>query len=340
MKMVNTQLVPIIYSRVIARKASKTKEQMKRVLLGTGVDEGGDKTSSMGMTAKQYSTLLENAKRESKDPYIAIKAAIDLPSTIHGPVGIAASNCATMKSSLEVTALYGCLRIPFVRIELIEKGKYTRCVMEAGSELGDQRDSAIDFLMSGIVHSIALIPDLPLKGFCVELTRPRPNEAQEFESLIPCPIRYGQEQNAMVFLTSELDYELPDANQEVYLDAIKRCNDIYSLHRVAVNEVDTVRNLFMRMSGQVCTIQQITDGIGMSARTLQRRLKKHGTSFQALLDEWLAKEASKYLLEENLTVEATSALLGYNDEANFRRAFKRWYGVSTGEYRETNHTNH
>ena len=88
------------------------------------------------------------------------------------------------------------------------------------------------------------------------------------------------------------------------------------------------------MSGQVCTIQQITKDMGMSARTLQRRLKQNGTSFQQLLDDWLAKEASKYLLDENLTVEATSVLLGYNDEANFRRAFKRWYGVSTGVYRQ------
>ena len=66
---------------------------------------------------------------------------------------------------------------------------------------------------------------------------------------------------------------------------------------------------------------------------MQRRLKTLGTSYQALLDKWLSQEAVKYLVEENLTVEVTAVLLGYADEANFRRAFKRWFGQAPGVYK-------
>lgn len=330
----NTQLIPIIYSRVIAREVSKDKEQMKRVLAGTGVDEGNDKTSSVGMTVNQYRILLENAQRISGDPYIALKAAINLPAGIHGPVGIASTYAPTLQSCLEVIAHFGCLRIPFARIKMIQEGKYTKYIADAGTQLEAQTGPAIDFLFTAIVNSLLLLSEGALRELSLELKRSRPADALIFESLLPCSIRYEQKHDAVVLLTSDLDREIPSANQEVYEDAMKRCHDIYSLQRFSTNEVDTVCNLFIRMSGQVCTIQQITKDMGMSARTLQRRLKQNGTSFQQLLDDWLAKEASKYLLDENLTVEATSVLLGYNDEANFRRAFKRWYGVSTGVYRQ------
>ena len=334
MRRANTPLIPIIYSRVIAREVSKDKEQMKKVLEGTGVDEGNDKTSSIGMTVNQYRVLLENARRISGDPYIALKAAINLPAGIHGPVGIASTYAPTLKTSLEVIAHYGSLRIPFANITMIQEGIYTKYIADAGTQLEAQTGPAIDFLFAGIVNSLWQLSEGSLGELTLDLKRARQADALIFESLLPCSIRYEQEYDAVVLLTSDLDREITSANQEVYEDAIKRCHSIYSLQRVTTNEVDTVYNLFIRMSGQVCTIQQITKDLGMSARTLQRRLKQNGTSFQQLLDDWLAKEASKYLVEENLTVEATSVLLGYNDEANFRRAFKRWYGVSTGVYRQ------
>jgi len=52
-----------------------------------------------------------------------------------------------------------------------------------------------------------------------------------------------------------------------------------------------------------------------------------------ILDDWLKQLAVQYLEAEQLSVEATATLLGYNDEANFRRAFKRWHGCSPQAHR-------
>lgn len=339
MRKARVQLVPIIYSRVIARKAGQTKDQMKRVLQGTGVDEGSEKNNPVGMTVGQYRTLLANAQRVSGDKYIALKASLNLPVTIHGPVGLAVSTSDNLQTALEVNAHYGCLRNPFSYIALVPSGTYTSYIMDVNSEVEEQTDSALDFMLSAMAQSIMGIPGLSREGFHLSLKRPAPKDAQIFESLAPCPVRYNQSENAIVFLTSELSRELPGANEEVYRDAIERCEAIYSLQYISTNEVDRVCSAFVRMSGQVCTILQITEDMGMSIRTLQRRLKDRGTTFQTLLDGWLAKEASKYMLGENLTVEVTSVLLGYSDEANFRRAFKRWYGMPAGVYRENGGSN-
>ena len=65
-----------------------------------------------------------------------------------------------------------------------------------------------------------------------------------------------------------------------------------------------------------------------------RRLTAEGTGYRQIREELYAELAARHLREGELTVEAIAALLGYHDTANFRRAFRRWYGVPPGAYRQ------
>ena len=58
-----------------------------------------------------------------------------------------------------------------------------------------------------------------------------------------------------------------------------------------------------------------------------------GTSFRKIRDLILSKQASNYLLDSELSVDAIATLLNYHDSANFRRAFKRWFNMSPSAYR-------
>ncbi|MGC8119577.1 helix-turn-helix transcriptional regulator [Marinobacter sp. VGCF2001] len=71
----------------------------------------------------------------------------------------------------------------------------------------------------------------------------------------------------------------------------------------------------------------------ISKRTMARRLKAEGTRFRALRDQMLAQQPARYLDNSNLPVEAITRLMNYHDSANFRRAFKRWFGVTPNNYR-------
>jgi AraC-like DNA-binding protein len=71
----------------------------------------------------------------------------------------------------------------------------------------------------------------------------------------------------------------------------------------------------------------------VSERTLNRRLRGEGSSFREIKSALLQNWARQYLAETGHTVEAIAALLGYQDTANFRRAFRLWEGCSPGEFR-------
>jgi AraC-like DNA-binding protein len=67
-----------------------------------------------------------------------------------------------------------------------------------------------------------------------------------------------------------------------------------------------------------------------------RYLREEQTSYQTLRDSELARQAKLSLLVSNNTVESVALSLGYQEVSNFRRAFKRWFGVSPQEFIQKN----
>ena len=71
----------------------------------------------------------------------------------------------------------------------------------------------------------------------------------------------------------------------------------------------------------------------MSKRTLARKLEQEGSGFRKIREEILSAQAASHVRDGLLSVEAIAALMNYHDSANFRRAFKRWFGQSPEQYR-------
>ena len=81
------------------------------------------------------------------------------------------------------------------------------------------------------------------------------------------------------------------------------------------------------------TLQHTAVAIGTSARTLQRRLAEHDTSFSHSLQAIRFRCAQRLLADPEMPLKEIAKRLGYTDLANFIRAFKRWTGVGPNEFR-------
>ncbi len=101
----------------------------------------------------------------------------------------------------------------------------------------------------------------------------------------------------------------------------------------ATDVVDDLRAVMLGEPGRMPKIQAAAKRLGMSDRTLKRRLQDAGTSFKAVREELLRSLALDYLQESNLTIEEIALLLGYTETPNFFRAFKRWTGSTPATIR-------
>ena len=82
------------------------------------------------------------------------------------------------------------------------------------------------------------------------------------------------------------------------------------------------------------SIDVVAHRLGMSSRTLRRRLDEEGTTFRDAIDETRAAMARAYVRDRRMPLTEVSFLLGFSEPSAFHRAFKRWTGSTPGAFRQ------
>lgn len=93
-------------------------------------------------------------------------------------------------------------------------------------------------------------------------------------------------------------------------------------------------HLMNRLPHGELNITNTAKAMNMTSSTLYRKLKKEGATFKALLLKTRQELAKSYLLQD-LTNSQVAYLLGFSEPAAFQHSFKRWFGISPGEYRKS-----
>jgi AraC-like DNA-binding protein len=75
--------------------------------------------------------------------------------------------------------------------------------------------------------------------------------------------------------------------------------------------------------------------LGISVRSLRRRLTEEGVSYRDLVASVLQRAAQELLQNGHVSVDETARATGYSETTAFHRAFKRWTGVTPKEFRRT-----
>jgi AraC-like DNA-binding protein len=81
------------------------------------------------------------------------------------------------------------------------------------------------------------------------------------------------------------------------------------------------------------TMSEVAQELGMSARSLRRRLMAEGAVYKDLVDQILMREAKRMLESPQVSIQETAYAIGFGTPASFHRAFKRWTGMTPKEYR-------
>jgi len=86
-------------------------------------------------------------------------------------------------------------------------------------------------------------------------------------------------------------------------------------------------------SQQFPPAREIADKLGLSLRTLHRRLSESGVSYQGIIDDLRRSIATEYLENTRLQIEEVAERVGFADATSFRKAFKKWTGHAPSVYR-------
>jgi AraC-like DNA-binding protein len=156
---------------------------------------------------------------------------------------------------------------------------------------------------------------------------PPPSERPVYQRLFSCPIEFNSEFEGILINKGDLDRPNPRSDPALALHARNLVNAMIDPgERSIAQEVEQAIQLLMP-AGRA-SIASVADSLGMTVRTLQRRLDEDGTQFSDLLDKVRVREVSRHLARRRIRLTDVADLLGYSSLS----AFSNWY---RGRFNET-----
>ena len=304
------------------------------MLSGTGLRVGDLDDHERLVTAAQELRVVRNLRRAA--PAVS---GVEVGRAYHvstfGILGFALLSSRTLLEALNAALRYIDLSFTFaIPDPTLEDGRLVLAVDEHRLP-ADVRDFLVERDLAAI-HSVAgelLTRPLPLLD--LELAAPGPSApstddvAREVFGRVPA---YSRARSALAFDPVHLDLVLPQGNPQSQAMSEALCHDVVARRRARTGVTQQTRVLITQHLAQGAPMEEVAASLGLSGRTLRRRLAEQGTSYQELLDEVRASLSTELLTRARLSVEDTALRLGYAEASSFIHAFRRWHGTTPARY--------
>lgn len=153
-------------------------------------------------------------------------------------------------------------------------------------------------------------------------------------------VEFNAERNEFSVPADWLAIKNPEFDEDAWRNAIARCETRATKRASPPTVVDHVRTRLecgIHDGGLPPSLGELALELSLSTRSVIRHLNRAGTSYHQLLDELRRQRAKILLNDAEVRVSDVAAALGYEDPANFGRAFRRWFGTAPGRYRNERH---
>lgn len=197
-------------------------------------------------------------------------------------------------------------------------------------------ESAYEFVLA--VHLLAarrMTGKADLSPAVVKFKHARPENLAHHEQVFRSQLLFGQSEYALVYPRAYLDLPLTQADSG--LAQLLERHATEALQRLGRSALlrERVREFVRQDLTGKLTAEHMAKRLGMSPRTLHRRLVDEGITYRALVDDVRREMALHCLRDPQLSIGEVGYLLGFTTSAAFHRAFRRWTGTTATQYRTT-----
>lgn len=273
--------------------------------------------------------------RLTSDEHFGLWLAEQTPPGTMGIVDYVARNSATFGAALASTVRYVRLIHDAAVIEVKDDGPNVRVAHRVAGDPSGTAPAKADWILAHIVTAGRAITGGDFAAQGVTFRHSRPGDLKPYARLFRCVPRFEADANEVVLPRDVL--ELPVTAADPTLRELMR--HFAERQLAALPQAEGFAERLQRVVGELLSrgaprLGDVARALGMSPRTLQRRLREVDTSYQAAVTEVRRALAERYLVERELSVNEIAFLLGYSEPSAFHRSFKRWHRLTPLEYRE------
>jgi len=308
------------------------------VLRAAGLEEQDLHSPATRVSIDQILTVYQAIVSATHDPMIAYRMGLAFHVTTYGMYGFAVLSSADSRHALEIAVRYHRLGSPLAQPRLVVEGPAARWLIAPIAHprmVGALYEFVVRLHLSIFValQSEVMREEFSATraGLAFDLA---PDEAAVVEQLTGLAVEQAQGPDSWIrFDAARLDLPTRMGSPAVNRMLLEICDEQIDGLRRREGLTGRLRTILITNGCRVLGLKVAARRLGMTERSLRRRLADEATSFRAVLDDVQLQAAIEYLRDTDLTVEMIAESLGFSDAANFRRAFRRWTGKAPLQYR-------
>lgn len=326
----------VISARIVRRivDVSRGPEPASVLLGSTGLEAvPASAPDDVGLVASElYYGLLERCCAD--DPALPLRYGQAIQPEDFGAFGLALKTARDVRDVLERLARYILVVSDTLSYELREDGAHWTFVL--GGRVADERRGvqlANECALAALVSLLRQVADGPVVPQEVSLRHPASAAVEAQRAWFGCPVLFDAPLDGLHFAPATLAVptRLADEGLSAYL-----LTQLDALHAQRA-EGAVVQQVRRAITDALCSGMPTRDAIarklGMSARTLHRRLAEHGCSFQDVANQVRREVAESLLVRRAHSLAEVAYLTGFSDQSSFQRAFKGWTGQTPNGFR-------
>ena len=305
----------------LLRKAGLTRQQ---------IDKPGTR-----LNVKSQIKFLELAATTLKDELLGFHLAQSVDLRLMGLLYYVMASSETLEEALRQGARYSSI----VNEGIALKYREGRDVGIRLEYVGVSRHSdrhQIESSMVILVRTCRQLANCHLPAVRVSFAHRRGGDISEFTTFFGCDVTFGAAADEVTFSRSVK--QLPVVGADPYLNEllIKYCDEALAARATKRNSfASSVENaIALLLPHGNARVGEVARKLGVSRRTLARRLASEGLTFGGVLQSLKSDLAKRHLTDESLSISEIAWLLGYQDTSAFTHAFKRWTGSTPRTLRQ------
>ncbi len=322
-----------VLSQMFVYLASR-KVDVDRFLRSIGIEPALVKSPDAHIPVDTYLFIQEKAAQHTNDPYFGLHMGEFAEAGSWSILGYVMMNCKTLGQAFEKSARYARIIGNMIESRAELQENKVKVIVFTPPHVPQMSRHCYESTLSSSVRMMRMLTGMPISPLEVTFAYPEPEARAEYERIFCCPVLFGQPENSMTLDVSLAFTPVLMANPGLLDYFEKYAQDFLAkMERQQQHTHAVTRIILAHMDDEALSIDKVAQEMAVSVRTLQKRLETEGVVFSELHKGIRAKLAKQYL-QQNYSVEQITYLLGFSEPSVFRKAFKKWSGITPGEYRQ------
>jgi AraC-like DNA-binding protein len=305
------------------------------LLKKSGVDLSQDYSSDVRYSSVQTRYFWSLALKETQREDIGLHVAKFVnPITFHA-VGFSMWASATLYDALNRMVTFDTLLNDGCSLTFTNDEKFATFSLSVhqGEDGALVSEQGVDYFLAAVVKILTDMQSTAFSPVEVSLQRAAPKLTAPWLRAFNCPVNFASADNQIVFDLVLLNKVLPTGDIALATENDKLVSQYIHQHQFK-NTIRTLEaKLVELMPTGVVAIDDVSQAIGLNARSLQYKLAQSDTSFTQVLNKVRHSLAKQYLQSSDKSINEIAYLLGFSEPSHFNRAFKRWRQQTPSNFR-------